>query len=302
MTLTLADVSEWQGTIDWKAYGQQNQAVIVRALYGANHVDKFWTQNLAGARANCKWRGFYQYLPASEDPAACANAFAKTVGTLLPGEVAILDLEEGTGDQTARRLIWLNTLHDAVEWTYSGLYFSRLHLPNVPIDWIAAYQSTAPSDFHHLWQNTDKETFAGISQPCDGSLFMGSLADLQLLTTIAPAPAPKPTPTPAPKPVNHNTGNQATEKPWGAFPLKDGGWYGVDDRSTATTTRLSHSGLDVSDQRAVKQVQREVHVTADGEFGSVQTLPAVMLFQAHHNLVRDGRVGPKTWNLMTQVD
>ena len=32
---------------------------------------------------------------------------------------------------------------------------------------------------------------------------------------------------PAPKPVNHNTG-LATEKPWGAFPLKDGGWYGLD--------------------------------------------------------------------------
>jgi hypothetical protein len=185
--MLLADVSEFQ-TVDWAKYGAANPAVIVRAHNGWR-ADNKWAANLAGARKFCQWRGFYQYLPASVDPRRAARDFAATVGPMLPGEVAILDLEEGAGDQTARRTAWLDELHAAVEWTYSGLYFARQHLPGVTLDWVAAYQATEPAGVHTLWQHTNKATFAGIGV-CDGNTFNGTLTDLIALTATPEADMP----------------------------------------------------------------------------------------------------------------
>ena len=44
----------------------------------------------------------------------------------------------------------------------------------------------------------------------------------------------------------------------------------------------------------VKQVQRKIGVTVDGDFGA-ETEAAVRSFQRTHNMVPDGIVGPKTW-------
>jgi hypothetical protein len=176
----LADVSEFQ-TVDWASYGAANPAVIIRAHNGYR-ADYQWAANLAGARARCSWRGFYQYLPATVDPVQAARSFQATTGPLLPGEVAILDLEEGSGDQRARRQAWLDTLQDPVEWTYSGLSFARAHLAGVRVEWLAAYGQGEPSDAHTLWQFTNAQRFAGISAPCDASTFNGTLAQLHALT------------------------------------------------------------------------------------------------------------------------
>jgi len=181
MTLAVADVSEFQRTVNWAAYGAANPAVIVRA-HNSARADNYFTTNVIGARAHTQWRGFYQYLTAGADPVQAARDFQATTGPMLPGEVAILDLEAGTGDQRARRQAWLDALHDDVEWTYSGLAFARAHLAGVRVDWIAAYQLSEPSDAHALWQNTDARRFAGIANPCDGSLFNGTLAQLKTLT------------------------------------------------------------------------------------------------------------------------
>lgn len=110
----------------------------------------------------------------------------------------------------------------------------------------------------------------------------------------AASPLPPIFTKPASPPVNHNTG-LATEKPWGAFPLPAIEWYGVNDG-----TSRSHSGVRPGDQRGVKQVQREVGVTADGAFGK-QTEAAVARWQQAHGLTPDGRAGVRTWNAMTKA-
>ena len=74
MTLALADVSEFQGTVNWAAYGAANPAVIIRA-HNSARADNYFTTNVIGARAHCQWRGFYQYLTAGADPVAAAHAF-----------------------------------------------------------------------------------------------------------------------------------------------------------------------------------------------------------------------------------
>jgi hypothetical protein len=180
MTVTIADVAEFQQTINWAAYGAQSPAAIVR-VHNSNRADFFATANIAGARAHCRWRGWYQYLNAGADPVAAAHAFQATLGPTLPGEVMIVDIEEGTGDQTGRRAAWLSALQDPVEWTYSGAAFARAHLGG-QVDWIAAYGQAEPADPHTLWQFTDKQNFAGIATPCDGSVYSGTIDQLIALT------------------------------------------------------------------------------------------------------------------------
>jgi len=200
MTLPIADVSEFQLVIDWVAYGAQNPAAIVR-VHNSNRPDNRAQPNIRGARAHCAWRGWYQYLTAGADPVKAAHDFQATLGPTLPGEVMILDLEEGTGDQSARRAAWINALQDPVEWTYSGMYFARQHLPKVRVEWLAAYGQGEPTDSHLLWQNTNARRFAGIAKPCDGSLFNGTIAQLQALTSPKPA-AKDTTTTPSTVPPN----------------------------------------------------------------------------------------------------
>lgn len=182
----LADVSEFQ-TVDWPAYNEP--AVIIRALYGTSHVDNKWDANIAGARNNkaIRCRGIYQYIVAGQDIVAQANAFVRTVQRLLPGEFALADIEEGSGDLQARFETWVRIVHQGLggdEGEYSGAAFAAAHLESFKgarFAWVAAYQSYEPSIGHQLWQNTDAERFAGISAPCDGSIFHGTIDNLLAL-------------------------------------------------------------------------------------------------------------------------
>jgi len=178
MSIAVFDVSEFQRVINWAAVVDPG---VIR-VHNGFRPDNYAQPNIKGARRSCPWRGWYQYLPAGVDPTKAAHDFQQTLGPTLPGEVMILDLEAGTGDQRARRAAWLAALQDPIEWTYSGLSFARTHLPGIAVDWIAAYQSNEPTDTHTLWQNTDARRFAGIATPCDGSIFNGTLAQLQALT------------------------------------------------------------------------------------------------------------------------
>lgn len=181
MTLTVPDVSEFQGAIDWNKLATAAPAVIVRAHNGWR-MDNYWQLNAAGA-ARAQWWAAYQYLPASVDPVTARHEFETLVDPMHPHAV-ILDLEEGTGDQSSRADAWL-AAGSGAEWVYSGLFFMRTHLSHMAAGvhrWIAAYQATEPSDAHVMWQYTDKQSFPGIAHPCDASVFHGTVADLLSLT------------------------------------------------------------------------------------------------------------------------
>lgn len=97
------------------------------------------------------------------------------------------------------------------------------------------------------------------------------------------------------RPVNHNTHNENTDKPWGGFPLPATDWYGLDDG-----TPHSHSGKIVANQRAIRQIQREVGAKDDGEYGPM-TARAVVAYQHRRRIVpADGTVHVHTWDDMTR--
>ncbi len=196
--LHLPDVSEFQSNVDWAQVAHKNGgAAIVRALYGAHHVDHAWFGGARRADAHAKGiraLGIYQYLVKDQDPVEQANAFVALVGELHPGEFAIVDLEEGEGDQSARANAWLAHVDAKLSypgyagaWLYSGASFFHEH-GLMPIansarhTWVAAYgQESAPDVPHTLWQHAEDEAWLGIGN-CDCSMFDGDVN--ALLTRI----------------------------------------------------------------------------------------------------------------------
>ena len=193
MTTHLPDVSEFQPNVDWAKVALKNGgAAIIRAIYGTGHVDKAWSGGGRRKDAHAKGvraLGIYQYLVKDQDAVAQAGAFVRLVGELRPGEFAIVDLEEGEGDQLPRALAWLKHV-DAMltypgyqgAWLYSGEAFFQEHnlLPIAKSKrrtWVAAYRETPPSVPHTLWQHTDKEEWSGIGS-CDCSIFNGDVKEL----------------------------------------------------------------------------------------------------------------------------
>lgn len=192
--LHIPDVSEFQPNVDWKQVAAHNGgAAIIRAMYGTSHVDKAW---YGGARRSSAHQdgihvlGIYQYLVQDQDPVAQANAFVQLVGNLRPHEFAVLDLEEGAGNQLSRAQAWLEHVDQHLTypgyrgaWLYSGAAFFEEH-GLMPIadskrhTWVAAYQAAPPGVPHTLWQNTDAAEWPGIGK-CDSSVYEGDLAGLR---------------------------------------------------------------------------------------------------------------------------
>ena len=192
--LILPDVSEFQPNVQWPEVKAANGgAAIMRAMYGSGHVDKAWyggARRHAAHEAGIHALGLYQYLVAAEPVEPQAQAFISLVGQLKPGEFAILDLEEGTGDQSARANAWLHAVDAHLTypgyrgaWLYSGAAFFEEH-GLMPIanssrhTWVADYATTPPAVPHTLWQYSDAVAWKGIGT-CDSSKFNGSLQDFE---------------------------------------------------------------------------------------------------------------------------
>jgi GH25 family lysozyme M1 (1,4-beta-N-acetylmuramidase) len=172
--LHMPDVPEFQPNVDWgKVKAKNGGAAIIRALYGTAHVDKAWFN---GGK--------------DQDAVQQAARFVELVGALHPGEFAILDLEEGDGDQSARAREWLSHVDAKLTypgykgaWLYSSESFFKEHglLPiakSTRHAWVAAFREGPPPDVPHtLWQHSEKEAWPGIGD-CDCSVFDGDVTAL----------------------------------------------------------------------------------------------------------------------------
>jgi hypothetical protein len=186
----LADASEFQPNIVDPLYLQWSKAIIIRAMYGDAHDDNAW---FGGARradlhkGGVRFLGIYQYVVQTQDPVAQARALASLIGKLQPGEKIIADIEEGSGSQQSRWVAWadeINRLLGHPPWDYSGLNFAATH-GLAPVDWVAAYGTSEPSEPHKLWQFTDAFSIPGIGTT-DCSVFHGTIDELAALAYQEP--------------------------------------------------------------------------------------------------------------------
>jgi len=266
----MADVSEFQAEITDATYLAWSKAVIIRAMYGAGHVDGAWyggqrrEQLLSGG---AQFLGLYQYLVATEDAATQARALAALLGHLNPGEYVIADIEEGAGPQQARWLAWADVMHGELGFapgSYSGLDFAYAAGLD-PVDWVAAYQATEPAMPHKLWQFTDAYTVPGVGT-ADCSLFRGTIGQLRALA-YGGTPAPAQPAAPA----------NWTETLLNELPTLAQGATGGDVRTV--------QGLLCA---------RGHTVAIDGSYGVV-TASSVRAFQSAAGITADSVAGPVTW-------
>lgn len=228
MSLVLPDVSEFQApgsgnAPNWAGIKAQNGgAAIIRVGYGNDHLDRMFVSNYTALKANgFKVKGLYQYLRAGQDVPSQANAFINWIGppsAVADGTMFMLDLEEGTGDQSTRANQWFSIV-DAFygldiqplsvrSWLYSGNNFAIDHglapiFRSARRTWVAAYGSVEPALPHSLWQSTDgqaqfptnRTNWAGCGF-CDTSVYHGTIDELASLGWHAD-PAPPDTPPPA---------------------------------------------------------------------------------------------------------
>jgi len=207
MTVKLPDVSEFQSPAsgnapNWAGIKSQNGgAAIIRVGYGNAHLDGMLVSNRATIRSlKFGFCGLYQYLRAGQDVVSQANAFINWIGpNLNEGEIPVLDLEEGAGDQSGRASQWFGIIDDAYRlaslplsqrsWLYSDQDFA-VSAGLAPIfnsarrSWVAAYQASETGLLPHtLWQSTNGQTgtnktsWSGCGF-CDTSLYHGTLASL----------------------------------------------------------------------------------------------------------------------------
>jgi hypothetical protein len=191
--LIIPDVSEFQGAVEWPRLVAAGYPVAIARVHNGDRADERWPANRDQAHAaGVRALGLYQYVVADRDAGDQAAEFCALVGQLRPGEWPICDLEVGDGDQASRARAWYTTvaarLQDAsAEQLYSGLDFYQAHglaAAGYPRIWLAAYGPSEPTMPHELWQFTDARDFPGIANPCDASVFHGTVADL--LTHITP--------------------------------------------------------------------------------------------------------------------
>ena len=194
------DVSGWQGQVDWGAVQRSGrQFSFAKATEGTTFVDRTFAANRNGmAQAGLVLRGFYHFArPDRNGPAAEADHFLRTVGPLGPGEVAVLDLEVGSGlpglgDWAAE---WLGRVHQATGrlpliYSYESYLAANptSRLTQYPL-WIASWgadNGIVPSEPPRtdrwskwaFWQYTSKAKVPGVSTPVDDNLFVGTTAEL----------------------------------------------------------------------------------------------------------------------------
>ncbi len=181
------DVSEFQGTINWKKASEEIDFVIVRAGYDG-YVDPFWKQNVNNAKANGLHVGAYWFMYFLDEEEAKRNADEfinqlRKFDTYIDMPVA-LDVEEDTyrymrqmGITPSKSLITklVNTFCKRVEDAgYYTMVYSNLNGFNNYIGdvskydvWLAQIDSREPSKNCGIWQYSFNGYIDGINGKVD---------------------------------------------------------------------------------------------------------------------------------------
>jgi lysozyme len=243
MQLYGADISEFQGAINWDQLNSAANFVIMRATYGTV-VDQVFARNQSEARrvraaAGPLGVGYYHFAyPTLLDPGVSAAFFVQTLGPLQAGEIMVLDLEGSIGpDPVAwsgdwllqverltgvKPLIYLNQSEEqAYDW--SPVVRNGYGL------WLAKYDGnkvSVPTATHWplvaLKQWTDVDKVIGISGNVDGDTFQGDFSQFYAYgykpPVASPAPPPAPAPQPTPPPVSQPSPPEPQPQPTPTLP------------------------------------------------------------------------------------
>jgi lysozyme len=198
-TIAGVDVSDYDGTIDWKKVAASGkQFAIIRLGDGLTYIDTQFAINWAGAKAAGLTVGAYQFFRPEDDPVAQADLMLSHLAAVgyVAGDIPpVVDVEVTDGQSNATVLAnvdaWLQRIKaktGRLPVMYSSArVWSLIGNPNpspLPYLWDAQWGVTCPTlppEWGRLrfWQYTDSGSVPGIGDAADLDLYNGSLAELR---------------------------------------------------------------------------------------------------------------------------
>ncbi|MEM5009229.1 GH25 family lysozyme [Niallia taxi] len=242
----IADISKWQGTINWSKASSELDLVIIRVQYGSTTIDSKYKEYVTGAKQYKIPFGHYAYALYTSVNDAIQEAKDFWARCDKNAAFYVVDVEEITtsraSDLVPATQAFIDYLHSQGAkkvGLYSGdSFYKTNNLSRVKADflWIARYgvnngrPSTKPSIACDLWQYTSTGTVSGISGDVDLNQVNGS-KPLSYFTSSSVVVIPEPeTPPVVVDPVpeepevevpveeeddasNDNSGEDTTEEP-----------------------------------------------------------------------------------------
>ena len=206
MSIRFADISEFQDFFNADGYLRDGNEVIIYRTHNGYRADKKMPERMALIReTKFTLVGYYIYLVRDRDPGEQAREFCSSIGRLKDNEFAIVDHEEGTGDQQSRCRAALAVVDQWAGFNatlYSGAAYLQDNLGGAeswdrPL-WIASYTNSGNPDGAlyprgaTFWQYTDHARFAGLPPAVDGSWYAQSALDLFAdVRPVKPSPGPQ---------------------------------------------------------------------------------------------------------------
>ncbi|WP_010303718.1 DUF5776 domain-containing protein [Kurthia senegalensis] len=173
----IADISKWQGKINWKKASKALDLVVIRTQYGTSTEDYM---HKSYEKSAIKYKvpfGVYSYVQASTPANARKEARAFYKRASKSTKFYVLDVEEFTNKKpySMRKVIeaYVDELEKHTDKKI-GLYvanhlYTKLNLKMSDFDfvWIPRYSSKKPTHKYHLWQYTSKGRVPGINGDVD---------------------------------------------------------------------------------------------------------------------------------------
>ena len=179
----IADLSKWQGSIDWTAAARELDFCILRAQYGDEKIDERYKEYAAGCEAMGIPYGAYSYCLFNDVETAIEEAhfFAQRIAGTHPSFL-VLDVEPGgVIAKDVREMVsaYISELH-GLGYKRVGLYIAHHTYDSYNIDtseadfvWIPRYGSNSgdperkPDYPCDLWQYTSNGKLAGVKGRVD---------------------------------------------------------------------------------------------------------------------------------------
>ena len=225
-TIRVADISRWQGIIDWNTFKNHVQGVVIKAsgADGGLYTDSLLARNRDEARRVGVPVWFYHYKGNYGTPASQAEYMVRAIGGLRPGEAIVLDDEnEGRVNPTwcaqfadrIKQLTGLTIVVYSNQARFQGVNLAELSKRNIGA-WIAKYgmnggtlesagsQPSIAGLPMIMWQYTSTARIPGVSaNTVDMNVFYGDQSAFKRYGAPGSVPAPQ---TPAPAQAEQGTG------------------------------------------------------------------------------------------------
>lgn len=261
--IKVADISRWQGVINWDEFRKHISAVVIKATGadGGLYTDGMFKRNQAEARRVGLPIWYYHYKGSSASAKDQADYFLSAIGDLRPGEGLVLD-DENEGQvnvqfcaEFADRIKGLTGLNIVL---YSNQARFRGNLQPLIDRNLAAHAAkygtnsgspegspaTAGGMSVVMWQYTSRAVIPGVTvNTVDMNIFYGDVPAFQKYGAAGNVPAPS-TPPPA-QPVGSGTYTVQSGDTLSSIATKfstPGGWQALAAQNGIVNPNLIYPG------------------------------------------------------------